>query len=188
VNDKRESYIKLPGRGRKAFLPWPNGYQRLWLGADHVLVVDSGPLSERSRRFAFADIQSLETCRTSAGRGMNLLWGLLVALTVLLGLGLPGFNRFWYFMAFIFAVALVLNIVFGPTCRSYLRTAVHEERLTALGRYRTAVAVMETLSTQIQSAQGVLVVDAGDEAPVLRTDVAPVSHETLPETGVDKSE
>ena len=153
MESQPKSYQKLPGK-KKNFLM---GIHRLWLGEDHLLQVHSRLGVEQYQRFYFSDIQSLVTHKTVAGKIYN---GLLAAITLILvipalKLG-GGGSLFFYAGAVFFAVILVINWLLGPTCRTYVRTAVQQEALPSLYRLKTAQRVLNWLRPVIQAKQGMV--------------------------------
>ena len=143
-------YQKLGGRG----MTW-GGPSRVWLGADHVLLVLTRGYVEVYRRFFFPDVQAFIVHPTSIGKIWNGIWGSLagafilpafalsdVARIVLLCLGAP------------FLVALLINTLLGSTCAFYVRTAVQTERIPALSRLRTAQKFLTRIEPLVLAAQG----------------------------------
>ncbi|HEO70150.1 MAG TPA: hypothetical protein ENN80_02730, partial [Candidatus Hydrogenedentes bacterium] len=69
-------------------------------------------------------------------------------------------------------VGFVLNLYRGPTCKCHLHTAVQDEDLVALRRWRRAQRVAASLKPLIEAAQGRLTPDdfegGPDGAPPLR--------------------
>ncbi len=142
-------YQRLPGKKRRFF-----GYERLWLGPDHLLLLRSHNYYEDYKRFYFKDIQALLLRKTSEGRIFNLICGILIGLCLLPTASLDKEIAliFWVMAAFFFLL-LVINVLFGPTCACHLKTAVQTEKLAALGRLRKARKVINRLSPLIHAAQ-----------------------------------
>ena len=147
----QSTYKTLPGRS----VTW-SGPSRVWLAADHILLVLSRTYVESYRRFFFNDIQAFVIRRTDMSKIWNVVWGAFflffgaLALTIgertaafiLAGLAVP------------FAVALFLNLLRGPTCIFYIRTAVQTERLPALSRVRAAEKFITQVEPLIRASQG----------------------------------
>lgn len=127
------------------------GLGRLWLGDDHLLLQTWQGFSEDNARFYLRDIQALVAHRTGDGKVVNAIY-----VTLLLGSFLfIGLSRWLTSPGIvIFAALLVLSIAGGPTCHFYVRTAVNQRRLPAVGRMRQARRVMRELAPLIQQAQG----------------------------------
>lgn len=161
-----KEYRKLPGRGNRrdgTIIAGTVRQSRLWLGKDHVLLVDSTLNAQELKRFYFRDIQAITVRKTHAGRTMNLaltglaamfgLWAVLIEDSVGQGILLT--------IAAVFAGLVVVNSLFGPTCQCHLQSAVQREVLPSLGRLRTARKVLGLLRPHIEQAQGSL---SGEEA------------------------
>ena len=118
---KQKPYKRLPGK-KKNFL---GGLNTLWLGADHVLSIDSKRVSEDYKRFYYTDIQSVVTRNTIRGKIQNLFLGLFCGLLTLLAVLIGGsWVIFFGIMAGLFFLILLFNCLLGPTCECHLRTAV----------------------------------------------------------------
>lgn len=172
-------YRRLPGRARENFGLFKHGKQQLWQASDHLLVAEVRNYSARYKRFYLKDIQALTLCRNNAGRILNI--GLLLLSVFFLlpaalipspedgvwasGLGvlrvmLAGFSG-------AFLLSALINTLLGPTCTCHLYTAVQVERLTALGRLRTAKRTLNLLKWSVEEVQGRVVPD-GVEEPLAR--------------------
>jgi hypothetical protein len=152
-------YQKLPGRGMEL-----TSYFRLYLGPDHLLQVASSGYQERYKRFFFSDIQAIIVQRTGTFLALNWTFGTLTALCLGFWL-LQALNGFAENRASLIALGvltlcgagpLAVNLLLGPTCVCYLRTAVQMERLAAMKRLRNSERVLDRLRPVIEAAQGVL--------------------------------
>lgn len=163
-----KDYRKLPGSGTRrdgSFIAGSAHQSRLWLGPDHLLLVDSTLAAQDLKRFYFRDIQAITVRKTTTGRTTNLVMTGLAALLCLWA-SLISFDVGRVILLFIAAVCggvLVLNSLFGPTCECQLQTAVQRERLPSLGRLRTALKVLALLRPHLELAQGTLTADAARE-------------------------
>lgn len=147
-------YRRVSGAGGQLYLP-----TRLYLGRDHLLKVTSVGTVEEYKRFYYADVQAVIVQRTTGYE-----WGL--AATVVLAL------VFWLAVAgsaggsapraglYIFAVCALfftlfalIHLMLGPTCKVWLRTAVHDEPLSSLNRLRRARKFISRLTPEIDRAQ-----------------------------------
>lgn len=168
----REPMTRLPGRvatfrfGVATTAPRSN----LWLGANCVLQVNSGPMRDDYRRFYYQDIQTLQLSRTPRGLFYNLILGTLVLffgliagfagdLGVRVGGGVPGT---------VFAALLIVNVVRGPTVHCLLRTAVGLYPLPSLSRLRSAQRAFVRIRERVEAVQGTL----SEEAIAARLDRA----------------
>ena len=154
-------YTKLPGRGlRRATFAVSTTRCRLWLGADHLLAVDSTIASEEYRRFYFRDIEAFIIRRTPRRQ----VWNWVLAVLILISAG--PFVLAWrsegeggYMVAAISIAAfwlifLLVNSLRGATCQTHIRTAVQTEQLPSLGRLPAARKVLARLQPLIIAAQG----------------------------------
>jgi hypothetical protein len=165
----KNSFRKLPGRGRKTFGLLSTVRSRLYLEADHLLAVSNDRFTESYKRFYFRDIHSLVFCRTKHGFVVSIILGALAAL--LLGLAIVGAS-FWNWGAIgwailgpiisFFLLMVIINSFRGPTCLCQLKTAVTTEELPSLNRVRTARKVFALLRPIIEAVQGQL---RADEIP-----------------------
>jgi len=176
-----QRYQRLPGTGYRQLVPgWAlvllffiigifvlllRGRRvQLWLGEDHLLVVDWDGYREYYKRISFRDIQSVVICRTGQALATNLILGLATAGFLILGftVGDEVGMTILLVLAGIFGLVLVGNLLQGPTCKCQLRTAVQTEDLHSLTRLRTALKALAQLRPLIVAAQGELT--AGDIA------------------------
>lgn len=152
-------YKKLPGYGSRESSLFARGSTvRLWLGQDHLLSVEMEGYKEIYKRFYFKDIQGITVRKNSNGRVMNFFLGApfgLFALVAFFSDDSVATGVFGFF-AFLFFIALTVNIFRGPTCQAMLFTAVQSEPLVSLHRLKNANKVIALLQPLIQSAQGEL--------------------------------
>ncbi|HWN96814.1 MAG TPA: hypothetical protein VNT99_17430 [Methylomirabilota bacterium] len=144
------SYQKLPGRG----LAW-SGPSRVWLGEDHVLLVLTRGYLEVYRRFFLNDIQALIVLRTQTGKIWNGVCAFFSALFLwpALALGETG-TIITLSLAAPFLATLLINVLRGPTCAFYIRTAVQTERVPAVSRVRAAEKFIARVEPLVKAAQG----------------------------------
>jgi len=158
ANLKKE-YHRLPGRGRKrgGLLTIARIRARLWTGNDHLLCVYNSGYTEDYKRFYYRDIQAILTRKTGRGVVWSAVFGLLVIFFAALTstVGREGAVVFWSIAGLFFAL-LLTNILRGPTCITYLQTAVSREELPSLNRLRKANKVIERLRPLIEAAQGAI--------------------------------
>ena len=145
------TYKRLPGK-KKGFLV---GYHILWQGSDHLLQIYSRLGVEDYKRFYFNDIQAVITRKTGTGMVLNFVLG---AITVLFGFFAGASEGTWsIFPAIIAGVMLIIWLIHflrGPTCETYLLTAVQTEKLHSLNRLKTTQTVMNRLRSLIEQRQG----------------------------------
>ena len=148
----QSSYQKLPGRGRT----W-GGRSRVWLGADHLLLVLTRGYVENYRRFFFNDIQGIIVRRTKTANVWSVVWAIPGALCLAFMAALNGpASLVMACLAVPFVVALVINLAVGATCACYIRTAVQTERIPAVSRVRAAEKFIARIEPLIVGAQGEL--------------------------------
>jgi hypothetical protein len=188
----KNPYRRLPGRAQKGFGLLDQTRQQLWMAEDHLLVLDRHAYTERCKRFYLKDIQAIAVCRTNFGKMLNVTLSLLAACFLLaaVGLSFAGENDIldtvFYVFMWIFGIAggillamTGVNTLYGPTCRCYLHTAAQAERLTALGRLRTAQRSVALLKTAIEATQGTLPVEEASESPAPAPESRPVEGPAL---------
>jgi hypothetical protein len=137
----------------------------LWLGDDHVLLVETTGYSETYKRFFFRDIQVLTIRKTKTRLVWNFILGTLLALSGLIisaasdDFGPQGTMIAASIVFVLFGIPLLLNNFFGPTCACEIRTAVQTERLPSLARVRKTQRIMNRIRPMIIAAQGQLTAD-----------------------------
>jgi len=133
----------------------------LWLGKDHLLLIDSNGYTETYKRFYFRDIQAFTITLNSRRMVWNSILGGLAAIWLLSwgayvlsgsSIGLAGMITFAT-ITMLLIVPLLLNNVLGPTCACYLKTAVQTEELPPLKRLPRAKRVLARLRPHITEAQ-----------------------------------
>lgn len=151
------NYTRLPGTGLGRFFGQPS----LWLAGDHVLKVTVSGYSEEYRRFYLADVRGFVVRRTNAMLVWMAVLGVLFA-----GFGLGGFSlvtssggeeRTWgaiLLAAAVISLAFFIgNLVKGPSCEFYIKTAIQADRIKSVGRIKSADKLIEVLTPQIMEAQ-----------------------------------
>jgi hypothetical protein len=145
------NYQKLPGSG----FTW-GGPSRVWLGGDHVLLVITRGYVEVYRRFFLNDIHALIVQRTHTGKIWSAVWGVFATMFIVPGLTLGATVAavVMFCLAAPFVTALLINVLRGPTCAFYVRTAVQMERVPAIGRVRAAKRFLARIEPLINETQG----------------------------------
>jgi hypothetical protein len=154
-------------RGRRA---------QLWQGEEHLLLVEWDGYREYYKRFGYRDIQALVIRKTNDGLVGNIVVGAVVALFALLGASAsdPVARIILFSIMGLFALVLLINALYGPTCQCVVRTAVQTEELPSLSRLRRARKVLERLRPKFVEAQGQL---TAEEIPArMQAWVAPVAN------------
>lgn len=155
---KREKpYRRLPGRARH----WM-GVTTLWLGPDHLLLVDGRGYTETYRRFYYRDIASIVTCGTGAAAAWTAILGLLV-----FGVGAaaaatsPDTRIYWVIPGAPLLLLLLANVVRGPSCVAYLTTRVQTAPLP-LRRWGAARRTLRLVRERVAEAQRTLAAPTGE--------------------------
>ncbi len=159
------AYRKLPGDFR-GFL----NRSTLWLGSDHLLMVDSSRFSETYKRFYLRDIQTIIIRQTPRFVLPN-YWVLLAgAALIALLIGLNPFREvvFWISVAILAGVAIYLYVAsMFQSCVCHLITRVNKVQLKSLFRLRAARRFADALTPHITAAQGELPADWIERATTL---------------------
>jgi hypothetical protein len=163
MTQETPAYRRLPGK-KKGFLV---GYHTLWQGSDHLLQIYSRFGIEDYKRFYFNDIQAIITRKTAAGKIENSVLGALSGLFVLLGVISGGdvWPVVYAITAGALALVLLINFFKGPTCETFLMTAVQTEKLHSLHRIKTTQTVMNRLRFLIEQRQGRVNPETVDQHP-----------------------
>ena len=164
MNDAPIKYTKLPGPSAG----W-SGRTRLWLAEDHLLEVNSTLFTERYHRFFLHDIRSVIAQRTKTGFYWNVALGILGALGLVIAGAFywggtlvkdsDGRVALWVFggifagIALILLVALIINTLFGPTCRFYIQTTAGSRLIASPTRLRRADRLLAKIVPHIESVQ-----------------------------------
>jgi len=159
-------YTKLtPPRRRAAFGVVSVARSNLWLGKDHLLCVETEGFTENYRRFYFRDIQAITLQRTNRALVWTLVSGMFTVLFFLIVLASDqNATKFTFgIFAGVAAMPLILNLLYGPTCKCELRTAVQTENVPSMSRVRRARKVLDRIRPLIAEAQGQL---AAEEIPL----------------------
>lgn len=183
----RPVYRKLPGDFR-GFIQ----RNTLWMGDDHLLLVDSTRVSETYKRFYLRDIQTI-IVRKTPRFVLPYYWVLLTGFALILLL--VGLNPFRYRLfgpavAILTAVAVYLYVVsMFHSCTCHLITRVNKVELASLFRVWSARRFVEAVSPLIGNAQGALSADwversttleelstAADRNPDAPVDLLPVAR------------
>jgi hypothetical protein len=127
---------------------------KLYLGTDHLLLIEQLILVERYKRFYYRDIQAITATQSSRWLVFAGLWGFLTLLAALSffvhnSIALIAGTLF----TGLFGFAFVRNFIQGPTCIVRLRTAVQTHRIAPLERIRDFHRGMDAIEPLIQTAQ-----------------------------------
>jgi hypothetical protein len=170
-----KTYKRLPGTGYRRIIPgWAmvmlffvigifvllfRGRRiQLWLGDDHLLLVEWDGHREYYKRFRYGDIQAFMIRKTVEGRIANIVLGAITGMFAMFLLGTSDPVRKWILLAIggISALILIASLLSGATCQCHLRTAVQTEELPSLTRLPRASKALDRLRPLIVAAQGQL--------------------------------
>lgn len=131
----------------------------LWLGPDHLLFVETTGYTETYKRFYFRDIQAISVRETGTFAMVNGILGIIFGaamIPILLSIRSgDGIVIFWLvFVLLLLGLPLALNIIWGPTCTSFLRTAVQTQEMASLARVRKTRRILNRIRPLIAAAQG----------------------------------
>jgi hypothetical protein len=150
---KPRTYHRLPGRSSSVVARY-----RVYGAADHLLAVSNYGFSESYKRFYFRDIQAIVVQRTEIATTLTVILSLLTGLAAFFWIVFMISNDrptaiYVFIVTALFAALLAVNLVLGPTCHCYVKTAVQTERLNAVGRIRTARKFLARVRPLIENAQ-----------------------------------
>ena len=194
--DTQYRRLTWPHRRKSGFVAATYIRSSLWLGNDHLLAIDSNGYSESYKRFYFQDIQAVSLRLTPRRQIWNWVLGVPTAICLggwgydlLLGnnIGLAGIIA-GVACTLLFAIPLLLNNLFGPTCACTLRTAVQTEELPSLCRLPKTRRILNLLRPLIAQAQGQLApeeIPARLQAWTQAAVAAPTAAESEPRYVVD---
>jgi hypothetical protein len=156
-------YRKLRGRGRptQGLVTSPETH-RLWLGPDHLLLVQTTYWSEEYKRFYFRDIRAVTIKSNGRNPGIPIALGLAGLASAGIGWAATsvGAHVTSGIAVVAFLVPAAIYAMHGPGCRCYLRTAVQVQELFSLRRWRSARRALEVLRPLIEQAQGSLTAES----------------------------
>ena len=154
-----KEYRKLPGKGLRSsgIISPTRAYCSLWLGADHLLQIDSqSGYTEEYKRFYLRDIQAITLRKTSNW----LVWISVLAALFLIFAAFAlavednvGSAVLWV-IAGVFGLFLAIHLARGSTCECHLKTAVQTEQLPSLKRLRNARKALAIIRPLIEQTQG----------------------------------
>lgn len=156
-----EKYQRLTrARARTQFAVAFMARSSLWLGSDHLLLVEFNGYAETYKRFYFRDIQAITVCPTSGRAIWNWVLGSIAALCLVFSTfksnPVEGKIALLIIAFVVCGIPLLFNNLFGSTCACQLRTAVQTESLPSLHRMRQVRKILNRIRPLIVAAQGQL--------------------------------
>jgi len=173
---ERVRYQRLPGRRRGVIRG-----SSVWLGPDHLLLVQSWRFREEYKRFHLGDIQAIAIASaprfhiSTRSLGIGVLW--LIGYAASGRLGNWQEPIVWTVAAALVATWAYLCASCSCVCRIY--TAVSCDELPSIYRTRTARKFMRRVESHIVAAQGALEgdwVEAIDDKTIGPPEVTPVEQ------------
>ena len=154
-------YRRLPGRSRH----WM-GVTTLWLGPDHLLLVDGRGYTESYRRFYYRDIASIVTRSTrTAGLWTAALSLLLLGIVAAAALTGPDGRAYWAIPGAPILLFLAVNVARGGSCMALITTPIQTARLP-LRRWPAARRALSLVRERVAQVQRPLDAPAvGQETP-----------------------
>jgi hypothetical protein len=159
MRDSTQAYKKI-SRGGFWFRILPGMRYDLYLGEDHLLLVEQLIFVERYKRFYYGDIQYISV----AGSGRSVGFTIAFVLFLLFGAGLPS-TLFLFGMhsaallgiavlvLAVFGSALIYNLILGPSCIVQIKTATQLRRIPPLERMPTYRKQIIDIQQRILNAQ-----------------------------------
>lgn len=167
-----------------------NGLGSLWLGKDHVLLVNNAFAVERYRRWYYRDIQAVVLRRTS----FRMMWNIILGVVAFMLLSAAGASLYgsststsseditilsvmaavFGFMAFAMIGVAAVNTSMGPSCTAFIQTPHGLDRLSTPNR----VPAVEKLNARLWPALVVAQRQEGSQTEGLR-DIAAALDQPL---------
>lgn len=153
------SYKKFPSVRRKLF-----GNDRLWVGPDHLLLVQSTGFSETYKRFFFKDIQAFNILKSNKTQLKNIIF---ILITVLCG-AIATYNIGWdinidgmsIFLAALFLITVIIttrSLIRGTACTCWIYTSVQKEKLNPISTVKISDKFLDMIIPLIESKQGSII-------------------------------
>jgi len=172
VTTQPVQYTPLKGRA-SAGLAKAGG--RVYLGPDHLLVVEQGAVIQRLYRFYYRDIEAISCTRTRGWIYAALGMGTLAAVLFLAGYAVASTPYMEPIPGILMTAAVVVAVIAGiflaqgPTCVTRVYTRASTARIRGLGRWRNARSAIEVIRERVAEAQGALTPEEVAEAVALRS-------------------
>ena len=141
--------VRLPGRRHMPSLGLP---EELWLRDDHLLCVKHAAFTETYQRFYYRDIESITVTVTKRFLYLNLLFGVFLGIGIIMFL-LDAPMPFYCMFVGIWLILTLINLVYGKTCKTELRTRINTRSCTSLRRLRSTKIAIALLNERIRAAQ-----------------------------------
>ncbi|MHC4561211.1 MAG: hypothetical protein ACYS8X_00385 [Planctomycetota bacterium] len=145
-----KQYRRFPRLSRR-----PHASHTLWLGDDHVLLVNSTFVTERYSRISYDEIRAVTIRRTTGAIWCGGVFGVLIVLFGLIAasVGSPA----WSLILLVAALVLFLwNLVLGHSCACRVYTSIGAHPVRALFRLKYARQFVRAISQRIYEVQSPL--------------------------------
>ena len=127
--------------------------QSIWMGDDHLLVVNKTVANERYQRFFLKDIQAFQITSTSRRTIFTVLWVIFLIGSASMLLGEGGWRVTGWVGCIVFMLSLLLNLSFGESVRCTIKTAIGESHLPTLRRNRASLRFLDDLRNLVAPLQ-----------------------------------
>ncbi len=156
MTPKAIDYKKFSGKKRNFI-----GTDRIWIGPDHLLMVESTGVSERYKRFFFKDIQAIRILKTKTWLFRLIFVSILFLLTGALGAWAWRGNSqeivvFPALICLVFLYYLIRLLIKGPSCECWIYSSVQKEKIKSVTSVKSGKKLLELLIPQIEALQGTL--------------------------------
>jgi hypothetical protein len=127
----------------------------LYLGPDHLLLVEQVVFVERYKRFYYTDIQYISVAKSGRSIGFTITFAILLifSLPFFLGWQYPVLLGIAIVLTAIFGSLLVYNLMLGPSCLVQIKTATQLRRIPPLERVPTYEKQLVEIQKRILAAQ-----------------------------------
>ncbi len=181
---KAIDYKKFSGKKRNFI-----GIDRIWIGPDHLLIVESTGISERYKRFFFKDIQAIRLLKTKTTIAKIIY---IATLFLVVGfLGAWAWNSsaqevavFPIIACLVLLYYLIRLFIQGPSCECWIYSSVQKEKIKPVTKVKTGKKLLGLLVPKIEALQGPLPVEKIRKERITAKPSAMLRH--VPQTPLKK--
>ncbi len=159
-------YTQLARIARRSGFRLRGGGCSLWLGPDHLLMVEESNFTEDYKRFYLKDIKAIIVRKTGNWKVSSwILGGTAFLIAVLFALGAASANNgaektgilIWgACVTGFFLLLLLIHLLQGPSCICHIRTSVQQEEVGAINNLKKARKVFEKIRAAVEGVQGAM--------------------------------
>lgn len=147
-------YVRIPGKDCGLYRR-----RTLWMGDDHLLLVESSGFTERYQRLHFKDMQAVIIHETTRMRDLNVMFAALAFLSAtpaLIHLDFPHspLSLAGMVLSVLFLIALLVNMLRGPTCACSVQMPLATHELPTLRLHKDVETLLDRLKPQVEKIQG----------------------------------